>query len=70
MAGQIMGTDISLRFNDLSRKIFPAYSPNQYFSQEIGGNFDGGAAVEGTGELYRHEKGDLLEIANPTFLHF
>jgi hypothetical protein len=70
VASQIVGADISLRFNDFAREIFSTYPPNQYFSQEIIGDVKSGAGVKRAGELCRHEKGNLLEIANPTFLHF
>jgi hypothetical protein len=51
-----MGTDVSLGFHNLTREIFAAYSPNQYFSQEIGSDVKSGAGVKRAGELYRHEK--------------
>jgi hypothetical protein len=55
-----MGTDISFGFNDLTGKIFPAQSADQYFSEEIVGYIEGGTGVKRTGELYGHENGDPI----------
>jgi hypothetical protein len=56
VAGQIVRAGISFRLDDLARKIFPVYSPDQYFSQEVGRNVKSGAGVKRMGELYGHEK--------------
>jgi hypothetical protein len=58
VAGEIVRPGVSLRFNDLARKILSAYPANQYFSKEIVGDVKSGAGVKRTGELYGHEKGE------------
>ncbi len=53
-----MRPDISLGLNNFTRKIFPADSADQYFSEEIRSDVKSGAGVKRMGELYGHEKKD------------